>query len=206
MSSFLNKLCILELNKSWMPIGLKTPKKVFENFSTGNFLGLHMDWAAEDIESGDFSNPIDIRPVKWEEWLTLPVRSYDMSLRTPNFEIRIPNIIICSTYNRIPNISPKLTKKNIMLRDGYTCQFTGVQYDKKDLNIDHVIPKSKGGKSTWDNLVTSHKDVNTRKRDRTPEAAGLKLIRKPFKPTSSALFFTDKFKDPKWEMFLKHLN
>lgn len=202
----LNKLCVLELNKNWFPISLKTPKKVFENFSTGNFLGLHMDWTAEDIENEDYSNPIDLQAVKWEDWLKLPIRPFDMSIRTTNYEIRIPNIVICSSYSKIPNKAPKLSKRNIMARDNFTCQFSGKVYDKKELNIDHIIPRSKGGKNTWENLVTCHKDINTQKRDRTPSEAGLTLLRTPVRPTSSALFFADKIKDPKWEMFLKNMN
>lgn len=203
--NMLNKLCVLELNKSWFPISLKTPKKVFENFSTGNFLGLHMDWSAEDIANDDFSNPTDLQAIKWEDWLNLPVRDFDMCIRTANLEIRIPSIVICANFNKIPNKAPKLSKRNIMMRDNFTCQFTGKPYDKNQLNIDHVIPKSKGGRNTWENLVTCHKDVNTKKRDRLPQEAGLSLIRKPICPTSSALFFADKNKDPKWEMFLKNI-
>jgi 5-methylcytosine-specific restriction endonuclease McrA len=205
MNNMLNKLCVLELNKSWFPISLKTPKKVFENFSTGNFMGLHMDWSEEDLAKEDYSNPIDLQAVKWDDWLKLPVRPFDLSIRTTQFEIRIPSIVICSTFNKIPNRSPKLSKRNIMMRDNYTCQFTGKQLDKNQLNIDHIVPRSKGGKNTWENLVTCHKDINTKKRDRTPSEAGLSLIRTPVRPTSSALFFADKFRDPKWEMFLGHL-
>jgi 5-methylcytosine-specific restriction endonuclease McrA len=206
MKNIIDKLCILELNKSWIPIGLKTPKKVFENFMTGNFLALHLDWSEDDIKAENYSSPTDMRPMKWEEWIEMPVRPYDMSIKTPNKEIRIPNIVICASYNKIPNITPKLTKKNIMVRDNYTCQFTGKKYDRAQLNIDHVIPKSKGGTTTWENLVTSHKDANTKKRNRTPEEAGMPLIRKPYKPTSSGLLFASKIRDPKWDVFLKFLS
>lgn len=203
MKNILQKPCILELNKSWMPISLKTPKSTLINLSNGNLQALHIDWASEDIEREDFTNPTEIRPVSWDEWITLPVRDYDLSIRTVNGEIRVPNIVVCSMYNKIPNIAPKISKKNIMLRDNYTCQFTGKSYDKKELNIDHVIPKSRGGKNTWENLVTCHRGINTKKGNKTPEEAGLQLIRKPFKPTTFSLFLNSKLRDPKWDMFLK---
>tara|TARA_R110000787_G_scaffold336_9_gene1325 strand:+ start:28177 stop:28785 length:609 start_codon:yes stop_codon:yes gene_type:complete len=202
----MNKLVILELNKNWFPITLKTPKKVFESFSTGNLLGLHMDWSEEDIENDDFSNPTELSPLGWDDWIKLPVRDTDLSIRTSTLEIRVPNIVICSKFSSIPNNPPKMSKRNIMARDNMTCQFTGVQYAKKDLNIDHVIPKSRGGGNTWENLVTCHTSINTYKSNQTPKEAGLELIRPPKRPSPSSLFFADKMKDPKWAMFMKHLN
>lgn len=206
MSSILNKLVVLELNKNWFPVTLKTPKKVFENFCTGNLMALNMSYSDVDVENEDYSRPTDLTPMKWEDWIKLPVRDYDLSIRTAKAEIRVPNIVICTNYNRIPDITPKLSKKNVMLRDNYVCQFSGVQYTPNELNIDHIVPRSRGGKNTWENLVTCHKNINTRKGDRTPDEAGLKLIRQPKKPTMSSLFFADKMKDPKWQMFLKHLD
>lgn len=201
--SILNKLCVLELNKSWHPISLKTPKSTMVNFCTGNLQALDLEWSEDDVEQGNFSNPLNLTPVKWEDWINLPIRDYDFSIKTVGGDIRVPNIVICSEYNKVPSFSPKLSKKNIMLRDNFTCQFSGVEYDKKELNIDHVIPKSKGGKNTWENLVTCHKSVNTKKGNKTPEECGFFLIRKPYKPTTISLFLNSKFRDPKWEMFLK---
>lgn len=206
MKAILNKLCVLELNKSWFPITLKTPKKVFENFASGNLLALNMDWAAEDVAAENFSNPTVLQPMSWDEWIKLPVRDYDLSINTSTMEIRVPNIVICAKFNKIPNKAPKLSKKNIMLRDNFTCQFTGVQYPKNELNIDHVIPKSRGGQNSWENLVTCHKSINTQKADRTPREAGLSLIVAPRRPTPSALFFADKMKDPKWGPFMNSMN
>lgn len=179
---------------------------MFENFCTGNLMALDMSYLPEDIADDDFSNPVELNPVKWEDWIKLPVRDYDLSIRTAKTEIRVPSIVICTNYNRIPEITPKLSKKNVMLRDNYTCQFSGVQYPPNELNIDHVIPRSKGGPNTWENLVTCHKSINTKKGDKTLKEVGLKLIRSPRKPTTSSLYFSDKMRDPKWSMFLKHLN
>jgi 5-methylcytosine-specific restriction endonuclease McrA len=204
--NMLNKLCILELNKNWFPITLKTPKKVFESFSSGNLLGLHMDWENSDVENEDFSTPTELTPLKWEDWIQLPVRDFDMAIRTPKMEIRIPSIVICTKFSEIPNKPPKLSKKNIMLRDGYTCQYDGKTYPKSELNIDHVIPRSRGGRNDWDNLVTCHRRINTNKANRTPAEAGLALIRKPKMPTATSIFFADKMTDPKWKMFMNYLN
>ncbi len=202
----LNKLCVLELNKNWFPITLKTPKKVFESFSSGNLMGLHMDWDLDAIAAEDFSNPTELSPLKWEDWIKLPVRPWDLAIRTPKMEIRIPSIVICSKFSEIPNKPPKLSKKNIMLRDGYTCQFTGKEYNKSELNIDHIIPRSRGGCNSWENLVTCHRSINTKKANKTPVEAGLQLVRQPKRPSATTLFFADKMHDPKWEIFMKHLN
>ena len=206
MKTILNKLCVLELNANWFPITLKTPKKVFENFSSGNLIGLDITYSDEDIEAENYDTPLDMSPLKWDDWIKLPVRDYDFSIRTSKMEIRIPNIVICANFRDIPNQSPKLSKRNIMLRDNYTCQFTGQKYPKNELNIDHLTPKSKGGKNTWENLVTCHKKINTRKGDLSLNEAGLSLIKKPRQPSTSGLFFADKVRDPKWEIFMKHLN
>lgn len=202
----LNKLCVLELNKNWFPITIKTPYVVFKNFCTGNLLGLDMEFSDEDIENHNYEHPTKLVPVDWDDWVNLPIRDYDMVINTPRTQIRVPNIVICSTYNKIPDKSPKLSKRNVMLRDKMTCQFTGRQYPPSELNIDHIIPRSKGGKNTWENLVTCYKAINTRKGDKTLKESGLKLIRQPKQPTISNIFFAGKVKDPRWGIFLKQLN
>ncbi len=96
----------------------------------------------------------------------------------------VPRIIRLTSSSYFPDGKKQLrpTRQNVLLRDENTCQYCGKTPSKKELNLDHVVPKSKGGKNTWKNLVTSCKRCNSRKADRTPNEAGMKLLRNPFKP------------------------
>ncbi|MFP4483993.1 MAG: HNH endonuclease [Spirochaetaceae bacterium] len=104
-------------------------------------------------------------------------------VRTPSLSLIAPRVIRLLTYDKMPKYEVKLTRKNIFERDNYTCQYTGRRLRTYELNIDHVVPRSRGGKSTWENLVTCSVEANNHKGDRTPHEAGMRLIRKPFKPS-----------------------
>lgn len=176
---------VLKLNASWIPIGFSSIKKVFPDMATGACIGLNL--AFEEQENGEFNfdAPIESFPIKWDEWIDLPVRPYDDYIQTVNKKIRIPKIVICQ-HTGIPVVKKKLTKQAIFERDGYQCMYTGEKFNKKDarkhLNIDHVVPRDKGGITQWENLVACRKDINLRKSNKTVAEAGLNLIRKPFKP------------------------
>ena len=93
--------------------------------------------------------------------------------------IQVPSVIRLLSYRHIPQQSRALSRKNILLRDRNTCQFCGAAFPASDLTLDHVMPRSRGGRSSWENLVASCYSCNNRKGDRTPEEAGLKLQRRP---------------------------
>ncbi len=88
----------------------------------------------------------------------------------------------CSIYDRLPKKEVKFTRHNIFERDKNTCQYCGRVFDRKDLNLDHVIPRDRGGPTTWENIVCSCIECNTQKANRTPQEAGMHLIRKPKRP------------------------
>lgn len=103
-------------------------------------------------------------------------------IHTPSLSLLVPRVIRLLQYDKLPVHNVKLTRKNIYERDNYTCQYTGKRLKSSELNIDHVIPRSRGGKNTWENLVTCSVDANSRKGDRTPDEAGMTLIRRPGRP------------------------
>ncbi len=92
---------------------------------------------------------------------------------------RIPSVIRLTEFRRIPHQTRALSRKNILMRDRYTCQFCGRALPAGELTLDHVIPRSKGGHTDWDNLVACCHKCNTFKGNRSPEDAGLKLRRQP---------------------------
>jgi 5-methylcytosine-specific restriction endonuclease McrA len=101
-------------------------------------------------------------------------------IRTIDDEYIYPSVIRLRYYINIPYTRIVLSRRNIMKRDGHTCQYCGI---KSDLTLDHVIPRSKGGIDTWENLVTACNRCNVRKGNRTPDEAKMPLKRTPFRPS-----------------------
>ncbi len=119
--------------------------------------------------------------------------------------LKVPSVIRLLAYRHIPQQTRALSRKNILLRDHNTCQFCGHMFSASELTLDHVMPRSRGGRSSWENLVASCYQCNNRKGDRTPEEAGLELVRRP-RPftlhTSRQLMRLIGHKDEKWRKYL----
>lgn len=162
--SSLNKP-VMVLNKSWMAIRVVPTHKAFTYLF------------AEKASAIDVK---DWNVYGWDQWVRkgLSKDAYGV-IHTSSEDVEIPEIIVLSTYNKIFRKKIGATKKNIYIRDGYTCQYTGKKIKKSEADIDHIIPKSRGGKDTWGNMVVCTKKINRKKRNKTPQEAGLKLIRKP---------------------------
>ncbi len=109
----------------------------------------------------------------------------DRVLRTVNEEYSYPSVIRLRRYIRIPYSRIALSRRNIMKRDGQLCQYCGV---KGDLTLDHVMPRSRGGKDTWENLVTACNTCNVKKGNRTPDEANMPLRIKPYRPIHITFF------------------
>jgi len=150
-------------------------------------------------------DPASIRPVSWEEWITLPVRAHDQAVHTVRGQIRVPTVIVAVNFARVPKKRPKLSAKTIRERDGNRCQYTGVLLRPDEGSLDHVLPRSRGGKDTWENLVWSSKDVNARKADRLPQEAGLKLLKTPRAPKElpASAFIRNAHNVADWHLFVK---
>jgi 5-methylcytosine-specific restriction endonuclease McrA len=170
MSDILNKTIVLVLNRNWQAINIRMPADAFCQMATNVATAL-------DIEGDEH-----IRPVKWDEWITLPVRDGDHAVHTPRGAIRVPTVIVAVNYARVPRKRPKLCARAIRERDGNRCQYTGKVLHPDEGSLDHVLPRSRGGADTWENLVWSAKDVNQRKADRLPHEVGLKLLTAPRAP------------------------
>lgn len=123
-----------------------------------------------------------------------------MMLRTVTMEYPMPSVIRLQNYTYVPFKSVMLSRQNIFKRDRQQCQYCG---NKNDLTLDHVMPGSRGGKSSWSNLTTACKKCNSIKGDRTPEEAGMPLMTKPFKP--SYVMFVRNFSGFTSDEWLKYL-
>jgi 5-methylcytosine-specific restriction endonuclease McrA len=98
---------------------------------------------------------------------------------------RLPLVIRLSHYVRVPHKAIPLTRRNVLHRDNYTCQYCGT---RNNLTLDHVFPRSRGGKDTWDNVVTACLKCNVKKGNKTPIEAGMALMTAPNRPHHFMLF------------------
>ena len=175
MSDILNKTIVLVLNRNWQAINIRTPQEAFCQMATNVATAL-------DIEFGEGGEAHALRPVAWDEWITLPIRAQDNAVHTVRGAIRVPTVIVAVNFARVPKKRPKLCAKSIRERDDNRCQYTGKVLKPEDGSLDHVVPRSRGGKDAWENLVWSSKAVNTKKGNRLPHEAGLKLLSVPRAP------------------------
>jgi 5-methylcytosine-specific restriction endonuclease McrA len=116
------------------------------------------------------------------------VEAAEAVLRSEHLTIPIPLVIRLVYYVRIPyRVSLPVTRRTVLARDHYTCQYCGDQPPRKDLTVDHILPRSRGGHTTWENVVTACQRCNGRKGNRTPEEANMKLSSRPVRPRYVAL-------------------
>jgi 5-methylcytosine-specific restriction endonuclease McrA len=109
----------------------------------------------------------------------------DEFIRTVHFEIQVPRVIRLLTYDRLPRQKVKFNRRNIFARDGNRCQYCGKRFATSELSLDHILPRSRGGRATWENIVCACLKCNVRKGGRTPREAGMRLIRDPVQPRTS---------------------
>jgi len=173
MNNILNKATVLVLNRNWQAINVRTPQEAFCMMATNVATALEIEFDADGARAEA------LRPVTWQEWITLPIREQDQSVRTVRGEIRVPTVIVLATFAKVPKKRPKLCARTIRERDGNRCQYTGAILHPDDGNIDHIVPRSRGGKDTWENCVWSSRAVNSKKANRLPHEAGLKLLKQP---------------------------
>lgn len=178
----------LVLNRSFLPIHITTVRRacilvyqgvariVDETFETFDFAG----WLARGVAPG-------------AEAVGLVERS-----------IAVPRVVALVAYDRLPRRSVRFTRHNVFARDRHTCQYCGRRLPRHELNLDHVVPRSQGGPSTWENIVCSCHACNRRKGGRTPEQAGLRLLRRPARPAWSPFLsraaVNARYRD--WHVFL----
>ena len=125
-------------------------------------------------------------------------------LRTPSLPVEIPEVILLSTYGKVPRIEVSFSRKNLYRRDGHACQYCGRHRPSSELSIDHVIPRSRGGRTTWENCVLACVRCNSKKADRTPREVGFSLERPPRRPTWSPLVASLPQTQPEsWSKFLR---
>lgn len=125
-------------------------------------------------------------------------------LRAVHFDLQVPRILRLTRYERMPKSTVRFNRKNLFARDNHACQYCGVSRPVHQMSLDHVVPRSLGGKTTWENIVCCCLACNSRKGGRTPHQAGMRLLSKPIKPTSNPAMVMP-LEDPRyasWKNFL----
>jgi 5-methylcytosine-specific restriction endonuclease McrA len=179
---------VLVLNRHFSPVRITTARQAFLLLYIGRARALDRRF----------------EPHPWDAWASSPLEPGDETVGTPRGKIRVPRVLLLSGYSRTPQAPLRLSRRNIFVRDGFTCQYCGVRPGVRDLNLDHVVPRSRGGRSSWENLVTSCRDCNLGKGWSTPDEAGLTLRSTPKRPSwSMALMMAaPSSRYPEWEPFL----
>lgn len=177
----------LVLNRNWQPVGVMSVSKAFTKV-----------WN----ESAKIIDPETFQMYSWEDWADLTPKDGEMSVKTKSMEIRIPEVIVLSKYDKLPTNAVTFSRRNIYKRDRYTCQYCGKQPGTEELTIDHVNPRSKGGTSTWENCVLACLDCNSRKADKSLVEAKMPLRHIPRRPTWKPLYASHKTRIASWAKFI----
>ncbi len=131
------------------------------------------------------------RIIPWQEAITLwflgkvdVLEEYDLFVASPSISVPLPAVV--RLRRLVPNLrrGVKFSRANVFSRDGYTCQYCASKKSRSELSFDHVLPRTHGGRTGWENIVTACRPCNLKKRNRTPEQAGMRLLRKPVRPTA----------------------
>jgi hypothetical protein len=179
---------VLVLNKSYQPVRITDARHGFSMLYIGRARA--MDAAYEIFD--------------FEAWLQRPPSMREETVRTPQGPVAVPRVLLLMDYNRVPRVPLRLSRRHVYMRDEYRCQYCGTQPGIKELNLDHVLPRSRGGRSTWENLVTSCRPCNLSKGWETPEEAGMKLLKRPVRPnwTMALQLAAQRRRFVEWEPFL----
>jgi len=190
---------VLVLNKHYMAIRIVGARRAFSL--------LFRDLAeVVSLEQGQYAN------YNFQSWCEVSrfrrrfePDGYDW-ISTVNFYVAVPRIIRLLFYDRLPPTDVKFNRRNIFARDKNKCQYCGKRYPTSELSLDHVIPRTMGGKSIWENVVCACADCNIKKGGRMPQQAGLALIRKPIKPRHNPLIHVHlgQQRYRSWQQFLDH--
>ncbi|MBI2901820.1 MAG: HNH endonuclease [Planctomycetes bacterium] len=166
---------VLVLNRHYAAVRIVPARRAFVLLYRGRA-------EAIDQEEGQYVS------LDFDGWLRFTDRQlagppdHQLFVRTPRRSILVPRVIRLVRYEKVPRNDVKYNRRNVLVRDDHHCQYCGRRFPVSRLSIDHVVPKSRGGGSTWTNVVTACNDCNTRKGGRLPQEASMRLIREPRAP------------------------
>ncbi len=177
----------LVLNRNWQPVNVATVARA-----------LVLLWN----ESARVIDPASYQVYTWADWARLRPEEGEAFIHAVRTRLRVPEVIVLAQYNRHPQGAVSFSRNNIFKRDHWTCQYCAKQPGGEELTIDHVLPRSQGGVSSWENCVLACIDCNKGKADRTPQQAGMKLRRAPVRPAWKPLYARSSVRMESWSKFI----
>jgi len=166
---------VLVLNRHWVAVHVTNARRAFSLVSRNLAEIIHV--ADGSYTGHDFESWVDLSVAR-RRYME---RDHDW-VRTIRVQLAVPKVIRLLDFSQLPRHQVKLNRRNIFARDRSICQYCGDRFPTSELSLDHVVPRTQNGGSTWENLVCCCVRCNARKGGRTPVQAGMKLIRKPIKP------------------------
>jgi 5-methylcytosine-specific restriction endonuclease McrA len=163
---------VLVLNRVYQPIHVTSVRRA---------IGLLYQGVARAIDE-------QFQLFDFESWASLAAAEHEEAIQTPSRRILVPRVIVLVALEVRPRVRVRFSRFNVYARDESRCQYCGRRLPRSELNLDHVVPRSRGGRTSWDNVVCSCIACNLRKGGRTPEEAGMRLLHAPVQPRWSPLF------------------
>lgn len=188
--SVLNEPCLI-LNRNWQPI---------------TFLPIQTSICTVMRDMGSVIHPESFEPMNFDHWSELTEDDLQgfRWIKTSNKLIAVPELVVLKKYGERPPRKIGFNRPNLARRDDYMCQYCGKIIGMSKLQVEHVIPRSRGGPTTWENCVAACGDCNSRKADKTPAEAKMRLRKEPHRPRwNPRLRAPQGILRPSWEPFLK---
>lgn len=191
---------VLALNRMYMALQVVSAKRAFCLLWKGYAEVINIEDGA--YMAYDFDSWLELSELRIE---LLERTEHEDWIRSINFDIQVPRVIRLLNYDRVPKNVVKFSRRNIFLRDEHCCQYCGKRFGTSALSLDHVIPRSRGGPTNWENIVAACLRCNVRKGGRTPQEAGMRLSRGPFKPKSNPMMAFQRHSEKYecWNRFLE---
>jgi 5-methylcytosine-specific restriction endonuclease McrA len=183
---------VLELNKNWLPLGTITLYDALTAVANTHDNGQ---------PKAKIIHPEELRPMTWDDWSALKPKDGHDVIRSAHLVLRVPEIIMWTKFDKSRQPRNVFSRRTLYKRDGFKCQYCGCRPGSEELTIDHVVPKSHGGPTTWENCVLACVACNSFKANRTPHQAHMKLLSVPTKP-KYALLKCEHIRVKSWEQFL----
>lgn len=177
----------LVLNRSWQPVRVSTVSRA---------LILVWNGVARVVDPHDFSQ------YDWDDWSRLKPEEGEPFIRAVRQPLRVPEVVTLTDYDKLPVTHVAFSRRNLFKRDGYKCQYCGAHPRPDELTIDHIVPRSRGGESTWENCVLACMECNKRKADGTPDEKGLRLRSRPVRPRWKPLYASSQMPIASWAKFI----
>lgn len=177
----------LILNRNWQPIRVSTVAR-----------SLILVWN----DHARIVDPADFQTYDWSDWTAMAPQDGELFIQAVTYRLRVPEVVALTKYDRVPMGKVAFNRRNLFKRDHETCQYCGDRPGLDSLTIDHIVPRSRGGTSTWENCALACIECNKKKADRTPKEAHMKLATKPSRPKWQPLYATRHSPVASWAKFI----